>query len=432
MESIGDTEAKFFQPYRGEYKEVLEVKNYRLTLSEFWKEVQRFIRMNEGSPGTWSKFIIACTGISEEIKSIVSALERVRKAQPFYLEEDGVKINSIDAFEELVESKGQQRSTTRFLFDYLDVEYDYSAAQKKGEGLFAAEVTEHLPELGELRGSTIRDVYHRLVELFRSNMNTPISRKTLIEIIARTSRHQGILEHPIIVTTSTDISHNDIVSSKELVFGWKEFFGGDDREFPNPSIWDAYLLAELKGVKHWIENNRSEREIALQGKRRLSAALAIGAVFKAVSGFNLCFKYRGDSCSTSTAIGSDTLSTKLDWVYRKGTENVLVVIIGLSRNIEEDVMKCLSELELVNSHILSLHGVTTITSVNEAAIMAQKIKLAISDVLSAKRIACTHLFTAIPSHLAVFIGHRLNAVGLVQCYEFVSPCKYVPTCLIQT
>lgn len=49
-ESIGDIEAKFFMPEKGSVIEAVEAKNHLVTPTKFWNEIDRFKRMDKGSP----------------------------------------------------------------------------------------------------------------------------------------------------------------------------------------------------------------------------------------------------------------------------------------------------------------------------------------------------------------------------------------------
>ncbi|MEI7027542.1 hypothetical protein [Paenibacillus sp. y28] len=82
-EATADFEVKFFAPSDGIYREAVEAKNHRITPGEFWGEISRFMELDEGSPGTYSKFTLCCSEISDELKPLISGLRRVREPQSF-------------------------------------------------------------------------------------------------------------------------------------------------------------------------------------------------------------------------------------------------------------------------------------------------------------------------------------------------------------
>ena len=72
------------------------------------------------------------------------------------------------------------------------------------------------------------------------------------------------------------------------------------------------------------------------------------------------------------------------------------------------------------------------SSASTARRAAAAAKEAITRELSATGARVLHLFLAVPAPFALFLGHRLNAVGEVQCYEWVGEGSYVPTCRFST
>lgn len=62
-EALGDTEVSFFVPGVGFRREFLEAKNHSVAPAEFWKEIDRFLVMDSGAPGSFQWFTLACTGL---------------------------------------------------------------------------------------------------------------------------------------------------------------------------------------------------------------------------------------------------------------------------------------------------------------------------------------------------------------------------------
>ena len=60
----------------------------------------------------------------------------------------------------------------------------------------------------------------------------------------------------------------------------------------------------------------------------------------------------------------------------------------------------------------------------------RKVKSAIEKLSSKTQVRKIHLFLAGPAQFALFLGHRLNTLGEIQCYERISLNRYVPTALI--
>jgi hypothetical protein len=78
--------------------------------------------------------------------------------------------------------------------------------------------------------------------------------------------------------------------------------------------------------------------------------------------------------------------------------------------------------------MLHIIGSEPIFSPQHANVATRTIKNTISAEVSRIGVRRIHLFFAGPSHTALFLGHRLNAIAPIQCYEFVAAGSYVPTC----
>ena len=52
--------------------------------------IEHFAKLNNDSPGTWSKFVIACAGLDDTLRTIHNSLERYRSAGCFYTATDSI------------------------------------------------------------------------------------------------------------------------------------------------------------------------------------------------------------------------------------------------------------------------------------------------------------------------------------------------------
>jgi hypothetical protein len=213
-----------------------------------------------------------------------------------------------------------------------------------------------------------------------------------------------------------------------LSFDWAEFFGGDNREYPRTSSWNKQLLKDSVQTRDWILEHRNTRQIRLTGSRRLSAMFAIGYVFSAVAGFSVAMNHRGLSWSTSDYPTVTTPSYPVKANFKQGTGDSIIISIGILRDIAEEVEKALITLDLDRSSILHIESTEEVVSPEHSNVATRKIKRVISKHLSAQDFKQAHIFYAGPSHLALFLAHRLNATVPIQCYEWVSTNTYLPTC----
>ncbi len=429
-ESIGDIEANFFVPGIGFVREFLEVKNHSLTPTEFWKEIKRFQDADDGSPGTYCCFTLVSTGLSTDLKPLVNGLRRLRDPYNFYDNGSGVKENSFQAYVQVVKKLGKDEQVAKFLFDKVLIQHEYSIAQVHGEALFRQSLIDHLREYEDLSNRILTDIYANFLKLIRQHKNQPISRKEVETKLREKIDSKYLPEvNPILLFTSHQ-EEKEINTVPSLRFNWAAFFGGQTRTYPPAKQWNQQLLRELEQTRNWITEHRSVRRIRLTGHRRLSASLAIGTVFSAVAGFTVEMEYRSEIWATDAHPNSITPEYSLSTKTIGDSGENLIVTVAIIRDIAADVEASLEHYGLVGMPILHIYGPEAIISPQQANLVVRKIKNLISDTLAATRSKQVHLFLATPAHLTLFLGHRLNAIAPIQCYELTLSRSYTRTCLL--
>lgn len=426
-ESIGDIEAKFFDPEYGEVREVIEAKNHSITATKFWEEIERFRQMDEGSPGTYRWFTISCTGLSKDLQPLVNGLRRLRDPYSFYDDTSGVIRNSYQQYKQRVIKLGQTEEMASFLFNKVSIEDKWGSLNELSKGMFNDYFSEFQPEY-DLRKSDFDNVYTSLHELVRSQKNKAVTRKQLRHAINSTLDSEDFPDNPTYIYTTSSQSTE---MKKELTFNWHDYFGGQQRKYPDPIEWNN-KMKELEVTKSWIENNRSSRNIHLSGHRRISSSFVLGYTFSSVSGFTINVEQRASEVwSTNNYPTKDTPEYDFFSNYVKGEGSHLVVTIGVTReSIENEVRMYLNkELEhtLPQLHLYSNKPIVSAFQANRAA---SDIKSKIKAQLGINQSTKIHLFYAGPGHLALFLGHRWNGLPETQCYEWVGTGSYVPTCTL--
>lgn len=427
-ESIGDIEAKFYVPGIGQIIEVIEAKDHQVTPSEFWEEIERFQRMDEGSPGTYNRFILSCPGLSKALQPLVNGLKRLRDPYPFYDFSSGVFQNSYNDFKKIIKKLDKDDKTAKFIYNKFIIEDKWGSLSDKSKGIFKDEFYNYLPDY-DLRSSELDKVFEKLLVLVRSKKNKPVSRCRLTETINNSISNDSIPSKPVYIYTSVD---EVLGKSKELRFTWHPFFGDYDRKYPPTSEWNTKLFQELIETNKWIQANRSTKKIHLSGNRRISASLAIGVAFSAVSGFVIEAEQRnGEVWSTDSFPDKDTPEYKFSVDFEEKTGEELILTIGITRDsIATEVTEYLHKQNLLHLPKLHLFSHLPILSAQQANVVVNKIKNEIKMALSITKAKQIHLFYAGPSHLALFLGHRWNALASLQCYEWIKTGEYMPTCYL--
>lgn len=425
-EAIGDTEAKFFVPGQGFVIELLELKNHTLTPTEFWREIQRFQELEEAAPGTYRRFILACTGLSEALHPLYHSLQRIRGPQDFYPSTSAIPQRSWDDYVTVVKGLNHTGQDAKFLFEKVDFHPDFSASPSHWEALFTRALVKHRPGMQDISGRSLHTLYERLSMLLRDRCNQPILRREVeacIDVAIPLEQRPAVM--PVYITTRADPAQP--TEPTDLIFDWGDFFGGTERSYPVPEEWNGRLLRDLTETCAWIVEQRRPRRIRLRGTRRLSAALAIGSVFSAVAGFAVEVEYRGSLWASDNYPRDDDDVYSIEKEFLHGEGDQLIVTLAIPRPIASDVHAALPSLSLEGAPQLNLYGSRPITSPQQANAAVGLIKREIATALTHTHCQRIHLFCAVPSFVALFLGHRLNATATVQCYEYLAPMTYVRT-----
>lgn len=427
-EALGDAEAKFFVPGWGEIREFVEYKDHQVAPAEFWMEIGHFQKLDEGAPDAYQRFVLACPGVSRDVQPVAEALRRVRDPESFYEGADQIRNASFEDFVGAVERAGRRREVAEFLFSKVYLETDAPDAEGLAREVFGGALRKYFPESSRLAGDDVDRAFERLRSLVKARKNQPVARAEL-----EAALWEGVADviradrRPVRIVTATDAV--DPRSATELVFDWEEFFAGGERTYPPPEAWER-MRQELQATRDWIVASGRPRRISLGGSRRLSGSLCIGAAFPAVSGFALEMDYRGEVWRTDE-YGGPTYPWEVERVGA-GQGGDIAVAVGILKDIRGDVVQFLEKQRREVELRLVLSGPEAIAGTAAANAAAGAAKEAVSREFSSSGARVLHLFVAVPAPFALCLGHRLNAVGEVQCYEWVGAGRYVPTCRFAT
>lgn len=425
-ESYADCEARLFRPGLGYRREFVEVKDRVLQPTAFWHEINTFHAMDKPAPEAYERFVLYAE-LSAEVQPIRAALERVRKSIPFYSDVSVYTDANYAAFVDLVVKKDGTPELASFLLDKVFL-VDHLPSPSAGEALFIGELTEYFPDSAELPKRLLAAAYSGLRDLIKKKgLNVPISRKEIEAAILEGTEGRFPFR-PLCLYTCA----NQEPPVGPLVMGWQRFFGGTDRSYPDAADWDSHVMEQLSTTLDWAKEHHSKRVILLNGERRLSGAIAIGAIFSAVSGFVIHQTYRdGAIWRTDDHPDGDTPPYVLSASQlTMGTVSGLIVSVSILGDIAAEIEAATPGLGLAELATLHLRGSDPVVSAPQANRIANDVKERIREALRQCIGGPLHLFYKGPSHVAVFLAHRLNAVAEIRCYEWVGTNRYVPTCTI--
>ena len=427
-EAMGDAEARFFVPGRGTQTELVEFKNHVVQRNEFRDEIRRFQDIDASAPRTYLKFVLVCKGVSEKLKPVLNALRQVRDPYPFY---DNAPTIQHASYQDYVDAIGRVSDVriADFIFQKVFIEVVDADAERLAREVFREQLHLYFPTLEQASGTQVNAARSALLDLVSAHKRKGINRAQIERTLWKHFRGFSSPQDAIRFHTESNVSSNREFAEGRLVFRWIPFFGNGTRTYPPSVDWDNVLMKELIQTRNWIVSAERSRIVHLSGNRRLSASIALGYVFSAVAGFSIRAEFRGNHWWTSNEADNETPC--FSWRVGQhigGVDDELVVNISICRNISENINKYLQQHDMDHISRLELHSDIALTSdkhTNKSVMLAKE---RISDALSKTGATRVHLFFAVPSCFALYLGHRLNATCTIQCYEYIGNGQYSKSC----
>jgi hypothetical protein len=343
-----------------------------------------------------------------------------------------IQDNSYGSFSDIVKKLDQTTGIADFIFQKVWFETNAKDAERFSKEIFRESLFSVYPNLKKVSGTAIDSAYTNVKSLIASRKNKPIQRheleKAIWDNVAPEMRPIPLIR----IHTKHEHTETGNHGNGPLEFDWSLFSGGEERIYPRTEEWNKKIVEELIETRKWIISTKRNRRILLSGHRRLSASIAIGSVFSAVAGFNIDMDYRSVFWRTDDHPDPDTpyYLWETDFI-RKEEKNEISVTIGIKRSVTDDVRRYLETCGLSAISQLHLYGNDVIYNAKHANKAVSQIKEEIQNSITKYGIKKIHLFIASPAHFALFLGHRLNAICEIQCYERTAPGEYTPSCLIK-
>ena len=430
-ELVGDVEVKYFEPLAGEVIDFYQVKDYTLTPTELFKIIADF--QAKDAKGPFRHFYVVCGGLSQEAKPIGEALDRVRREAPddaaaFYPPGTGLVSNTEAAFVARVTELSRNEARGKFLLSKVSILHRHGVTESSAAALFDDEMNDRFTECHNLARPERAAMYQRIRALIESRRGKPISRNQITDAITNSRS----LPFPSFRQLGVHTLHDETpYRGAAVVMPWQPFFGGSARSYPGADEWNETLLGQLGRLKGWIEEAAGTRNLRLTGQRRLSANMAIGWTFPAVGGYNICHEHRESLWRTDHHPTSDTPAYPLSKRFSLGAGEALIVSIGIGPDIGDEVRLAAAKLGLDSAPYLELRSTNPFTRADQINVAIKSVKLSLAEALKGSGARTIHLFLATPATFALFLGHRLNGVTPVQCYERKAPTAYAPTCRLE-
>lgn len=430
-ELVGDIEVKYFEPGVGEVIDFYQVKDYNLKPAELFNILNDF--QAKDAEGPFKHFYVVCSGVSKEVGPIEAALDRMRRQAPadaaaFYPPGTALESNTVADFIARVVKRHGTETLARFMLSKVSLDFRHAVNESSAEALFSQAFKECCPEVHDLPGRQLQAIYQRVRALIEGRRSQPISRGQIISAITGS----GELALPSLERLEIHTLHDETpYRGNAVVMPWQPFFGGSERLYPVADEWNETLLGQLGKLKEWLGASASTKNLRLTGQRRLSANMAFGWVFSAVGGYNVCHEHRGSLWRTDRHPTSDTPAYPFTDRFSPGDGEALVVSVGIGPDIGDEVRLAAAKLGLDTASHLNLHSTDPLTCADQINVAVSNAKASLAHALKESGARTIHLFLATPATFALFLGHRLNGVTSVQCYERRAPAEYARTCLLK-
>lgn len=290
----------------------------------------------------------------------------------------------------------------------------------------------HGLEIGEKARGAVIDQVRKWIE--EGGTRKKITRDVLNELLDRLDLWAVAEEQPGIVIALHTWAKRKYDHQPGYELDWSSHFDHSSRRVPSTETWNQVLLPELRNLERVISQKEKDRLVRLRGSLCLSAAFAFGHVFSEAGSSQIELQHRGSIWQSDTP---PDLNYRLEVAEEQGMDAATDILFVLS--ITGDAKP--QALEYVKNQGMSFRRHIFLSPVNgahdlvvqgaaHASAVAQQTRLEIRRILNAYQPQTNHLFYFGPRSLAVFIGHRLNACGTIQFYEYQNP-GYTPSCILK-
>lgn len=417
-ELLGDIEIRYHRPQGGTYCVAYELKKNQLTSTDFWLEIGRFAELYEEAPQEYVRFVLVCGDFVNSVQPLLRMLARYRGTAAA-LNSDSTVLAAAEAeIDQAMVDLGCTPAMAKFVRERVWFEtYDASGV----DGAFAAALTEHLPQMNEMRGSEVVAFRSRCKELVEQSVRGVVHRRdleaALVDSAPSLAAAWGAAPTPLQLLPGP---------SRDVEYLWLDVgkYNGDERGRLGSKSWTD-LQGELASMGTFILDSRSRRGVALSAKQRMSLAQTVGFTFSAARGFTLRMEHNSGAYDTSSHDrAAATFFSTAEQVAGVGGEGV--VYLGFPYGGRAHAVAAAAALGLAGAPQLYLESASAITGIADMNLAVHEAKAALVGFRAAHQLQKLHLFVRAPSHFAMALGHRLNSLGVVQLYDWVDT-TYMPT-----
>jgi hypothetical protein len=438
-EGLGDVEV-LFDDYGAKRRDFYQVKDHHVPPAECRDIVQDFFNKESKSPGTYSKFILACRSLGGDAESLRQAIEELRGAYPMYNPGDKIVVGT--------ERDIQERATRIGLdisIDFLGqkVFFDTDLGDMKTDERlceqFVGSIVRRVPKWAMVGGLGLSAAYREIAHLINISIRQTCNRNLLEQKIQQaidTSPVRLEREGVAIRLYHWEDPSFDLSQKWDVLLDWSEHFDRANRKVPDPTVWRDRLISALEEVQRRVRASSNSRHIHFRPSACLSAGFALGWAFSEVKGYTFEVQQGPAMWKTEEEPSNERHLVLSEDVSSDHTSKELCVEFSQQAKVGPKVDEFVrrthiafrGRIELIPDIGIGkrIDGPTVLAYANEA-------KQFMRQAVDKYGCRTVHLFYAGPLGLAIFLGRLFNAMHAdIQCYEEQYEGGYTPSCLLHT
>lgn len=423
VEGIEDVEARFLAPHAnsGRVVDRFQAKSGTLSASDVEAVCEAFAQFDRFYPGHARRHVLVTPALPRGLEWMARDSRRVKNARPFYAPFRAV-LKASD--EKLAKDFADQLGETLGPAVAASVDFDLRPTMDRrvAEALFASEWNSAFPEV-DLSGRQVGELFASFSALLQERRGRLVHRHELLDLADKAAGREVLTRRilPIVVRSAEGGDSSRMIEIDGTPFS--DFSSGVPRE----SVWRENLLTPMRRLESVAHRNFDR--VRLAGSFRISTALCIGSIFRAVRGYEIDLETRDGIWSTDERVGD--VDATPPWQVTEPSRPAgprLTVVIGVLRDPLPDVLRH----GQVSAAHQALH--LQLNQAVENAVHIQSsvrlVKDAVARAVAKGGVSGIDLFFAGPASLAVALGHRWNGMPSTQLHEFRPGDGYAPSAIL--
>ena len=415
-----------------------QIKDYSITPSEFKTILKEFKDKDTATPDTYQRFVLASTGLNDDVAKLKTALDRIRGSKDYFTPQDKVSDDTLASLTSIAKNLNVE-GDTNFILEKVHFDDAWPGLTQLEQiiRLFCGGMQNVQSYQDKIKA--FRHIFHPLYTYIVDSSGKTIKRSELEAKMTEFVENYKLQIEKKGFTLRMyhwEDTPYELKLEYDEVLDWSKYFERKSRRIATPEIWKKELLPELSELQKRVRGSGTVRLIKLDGSVCLSAGLALGWSFPEVAEYTIELQPRlGQKIEPWRTDVTSQKVFNLNAIDKKmhADGNGLAVKFNIVADVTTDLDKYISTSGSLFKASLQLtpeNGVGEIITKESAVGYARSAKKLIREAVTKYDIDKIHLFFAGPLGVAIFVGQLLNSMPQVQCYEQRQHGGYQLSCLI--